>query len=263
MKLRIALKATESIWERDIVRYWRDKARFFSSLIQPLLFLAIFGVGMKSAFSVDLIQFDYVQFMFPGIIATTVLGISISTAVSIVTDRQFGFLKEILVSPIPRTSIAIGKILSGTTLGLIQTVLLLVLGIFIGFQLNFSLVLLTIGIVALLGFAITGLGVIIAARMKSTEGFQFIFQLLIFPMMFLSGAFFPLRDAPLWMDWISKINPLTYAVDGLRRVLLEGTVPAQVIDSVTIHSLSTNILVTVGFGILFVIVGVFLFRRAK
>jgi daunorubicin resistance ABC transporter membrane protein len=182
---------------------------------------------MQSAFKVfgggDV---PYVKFMFPGIVGLTVLFTAVFSAISIIWDREFGFLKEVLVSPVPRSSVALGKIIGGSTTALIQAAIFLALA-FTPWVYGFSLstlwkVLAVLPLIILMAMSLTSLGVAVAARMTSMEGFPMVMNFLLMPLFFLSGAFFPLQGLPGWMDFLTKIDPLTYGVDALRGIMLRG-----------------------------------------
>ena len=242
------MEAIIGIWQRDILKFFRDKARLFGSFAMPFMFLVIFGSGMSGALSSmlnstgsagALADFNYVQFMFPGIIAMTTFNTSIFSSLSIVQDREFGYLKEILVSPISRTSIAIGKILSGATMAFLQGVLMMIFVPFIGLELNLSILIRLLPAMLLVSFTFTSLGLLIASNLKTAEGFQVVVQILIFPMLFLSGAFFPLAGMPMWMNYLVKINPMTYAVDMFKRIILE----AHTLDPSLLQAMGLNLTV--------------------
>lgn len=228
------LRSIHIIWYRELLRWWRDRSRIVGSFAMPILLLFIFGSGLSPAMGnltagvpvgdnpAAAQGVDFVQFIFPGIIGMNVLMISMMSGVSIVWDREFGFLKEILVAPISRTAVALGKILGGSTRGILQGLLLLVLAPLVGVSITPYMVMKLIPLLFLASFAMTSLGVLIAARMKSMEGFQVVMQFLMMPMIFLSGALFPMRNLPSWMNFLVKINPVTYAVDPLRRVVFEA-----------------------------------------
>jgi ABC-2 type transport system permease protein len=225
---RIAsLRAVYIIWYRDILRYWRDRWRLVASLAQPLLFLVVFGSGLSSSLGGGLFGGDrglsYMQFMFPGIIGMSILFTSIFGAMSIVWDREFGFLKEVLVAPIDRWAVAIGKALGSTTQAMIQGLIILVLAPFIGVKLSFLTVLEIIPLAALLAFGLSSLGVAIASMMRSLQGFQVVMNFLMMPMFFLSGALFPLTNLPGWMTVLTRLNPASYGIDPLRRVVLSDS----------------------------------------
>ena len=206
------LRAVYIIWYRDLLRFWRDRARIVASLAQPLLFLLIFGTGLSSAIAGSgqaTGPVDYVQFMFPGIIGMAVLFAAVFGAMSIVWDREFGFLKEVLVAPIDRSAVAIGKSLGGATQAMIQGLILLVLAPLVGVKLTIESVLLLVPFVFLLAFALSAMGVALASRMKSMQGFQIVMNFLMMPMFFLSGALFPLGNLPTWLAVLTRLNPAT------------------------------------------------------
>lgn len=200
--------------------------------------------------------------MFPGIIATTTLGTALNTSISIVTDREFGFLKEILVAPVSRASIMFGKILSGVFVGVFQAILLIALSPIFGIPINWAAVPMLLFIALLLAFAVTSLGLLIASRMRNAEGFQFVFQFLFFPMMFLSGAFFSLANVPTWMNILSKINPLTYAVDAMRSVVFSDA-SSVIRDQIVLFSKGVSISVVLGFGIVMFLLAFWSFNRTE
>jgi ABC-2 type transport system permease protein len=233
------LRAIYVIWYRDLIRFWRDRARLVASLAQPLLYLLIFGTGLSSALSGASGTFagsgatgdlTYVQFIFPGIIGMAVLFSAIFGAMSIVWDREFGFLKEVLVAPIDRSAVAIGKALGGATQAMIQGLVLLVLAPLIGIDLSLTMILALVPLTFVLAFALSALGVAIASRMKSMQGFQMIMTFLMMPMFFLSGALFPLQGLPSWMNVLTRLDPAAYGMDPLRRVVLGSALPPDVVD---------------------------------
>ena len=207
------------IWLRDTIRYFREKSQLYGSIVRPLLWLFILGMGLRGSFEVQG-DLTYTQFIFPGIVAMTVIFTSIQSAITIIWDREFGFLKEILVAPVPRTSITIGKCLSGTTLSLIQAGIILLLSPFVHVRIHPANILPLVLVISVTSFALTGVGVLIAARMTSFQGFGTIMNFVIMPMWFLSGAMFPPRNLPAWLDIGVRINPLTYGVDLIRRLVL-------------------------------------------
>jgi ABC-2 type transport system permease protein len=233
------LRAIYIIWYRDIIRYSRDRLRLIASLSQPLLFLVVFGTGLSSALrgaaggfgAAPGASVNYVQFIYPGIIGMAVLFTSIFSAMSIVWDREFGFLKEVLVAPIDRSAIAIGKALGGSTQAMVQGAILLILAPFIGVKLTPLAVLELLPLIFVLAFALTSMGVALAGGMKSMQGFQAVINFLMMPIFFLSGALFPLNNLPAWMAVLTHIDPAAYGIDPLRRVILGASgVPAPLID---------------------------------
>lgn len=257
----IALKAAFTIWQREIIRYLRDRSRIATSLIQPVMFFIVFGSGFRRILAQGNFGVDYIQFIFPGIIAMSVMGTAFFSTISTVWDREFGFLKEILVAPVPRTGIAFGKALGATTIASFQALILLVIGPFIGLTMNLVTFLKLFPVMLLLAFTISGLGLLIASLMKTTESFGLIMQLLIFPMFFLSGAFFPLTSAPDWMKFLSAINPLTYGVDSMRQLLLETEVPKSIVDKFVLHPIHTDVAFLLGISAMLIGAAVYAFNR--
>lgn len=224
---RSGLLGVYVIWTRDVTRFWRDTPRRIGAFFQPILYLFLLGTGLQSAFKAfGGSDVKYVLFMFPGILGMTVLFTAVFSAISIVWDREFGFLKEVLVSPIPRSSVAVGKVMGGATAALFQGMVLLAMAflpMFFGFSLTtLWKVLALIPVIGLLAIAMTALGVMVAARMRSFEGFPIIMNFILMPLFFLSGAMFPLQGLPGWMTFLTRINPLTYGVDALRGIALHG-----------------------------------------
>jgi ABC-2 type transport system permease protein len=232
-----SLRAVYIIWYRDVIRYLRDRFRLLASLAQPVLYLVIFGTGLSSSLGGGRGGFgggalDYKQFLYGGIIGMSILFISIFSGMSIVWDREFGFLKEILVAPINRSAVAIGKTLGGATQAMVQGLILLLLAPVAGVKLTPISVLELLPLMALMSFALTAMGVALAARMRSMQGFQGVMNFLMMPLFFLSGALFPLKGLPAWMDVLTHLDPLAYGVDPIRKVILGGSgVPSTVTDS--------------------------------
>jgi ABC-2 type transport system permease protein len=221
-----ALKVIYTIWLREWKTFVREKARIVGMIGQPLLYLLIVGKGISASMSINGAPggIDYLKFMYPGILGMSILFTSIFSAVSIIWDREFGFLKEVLVAPVPRWGVAIGKSLGGATVAMIQSLILIVLAPFVGIELSFVMVLQLLLLAFLISFAITSLGVVIAARMESMQGFQMVMNFLVMPLYFLSGGMFPVEKAPDWMKFLMKLDPLTYGVDALRNVVFSETV---------------------------------------
>ncbi len=218
----IDLAGIHMVWLRDFIRYFREKSQLYGSLVRPVLWLFILGMGLRGSFvgRVGLGAINYTQFIFPGIIAMTAIFTSIQSAISIIWDREFGFLKEILVAPVPRTSIVIGKALAGTTLSLIQGCIIILLAPLVRVPIPPLNILPLILVMALMSFSLTGVGILIAARMTSFQGFGTIMNFVIMPMWFLSGALFPLHGLPAWLGLLVRLNPLTYGVDLVRQLVL-------------------------------------------
>jgi ABC-2 type transport system permease protein len=207
------------IWLRDTIRYFRERSQLYGSVMRPVLWLFILGMGLRGSFrgSSDV---SYTQFIFPGVIAMAVIFTSIQSAITIIWDREFGFMKEILVAPVPRTSVIVGKCLSGTTLSLIQAGIILLLSPLVHVRIHPAAIVPFVLVITATAFALTGVGTLIASRMTSFQGFGTIMNFVIMPMWFLSGAMFPPENLPRFLDVMVRINPLTYGVDLMRRLLL-------------------------------------------
>lgn len=208
------------LWYREVLRYWREKSRIISALMTPLLWLLVFGTGMRSL-EISGVQ-NYQTFLFPGIIAMTLLFTSVWSGVSIIWDREFGFWKEIMVAPASRTAIVIGKALGSATSALIQGSILLPFSYLVDIHLSPLSLIILLPSMILIATGLVCIGLLIASFISSMEGFNFIGGLLIMPMFFASGALFPLTSAPGWLRDLSYVNPLTYGVDTLRWAIFGG-----------------------------------------
>lgn len=212
---------------RELLRFVQERSRLISSLTMPVVFLIIFGAGFSGSIGMLAPGVDYIQFMFPGIISMIVLMGSLMSGVSIVWDREFGFLREVLVSPLNRSGIVIGKVLGAAITSVVQGLAMTILALipFVGVNLTPMIFLKLVPLLILMSVALSGLGILLASRMRSQQGFQMMVQIIVMPLTFLSGAIFPLNNVPSWLSVISKINPMTYGVDAIRQVFLStGTV---------------------------------------
>ena len=208
---------------RELLRFTRQRSRVLGSFGMPLLLLVVFGAGFSRSIGDLTPGVDFLQFVYPGIITMTVLMSSLFTGLSIVWDREFGFLREVLVAPLSRTGVILGKAVGGGVVALAQGMVLLLLAPVVGISLGPLVILQVIPLLALVSLTLSGLGILIATKMRSQQGFQVVMQLLIFPLMFLSGIFFPVNNVPAWLQVVSKVNPLTYGVDAIRQVMLGVT----------------------------------------
>ncbi|MDE2933327.1 MAG: ABC transporter permease subunit [Dehalococcoidia bacterium] len=225
------LQVVRVIWMREVLIYFRDRPRMISAFIMPILMLVMFGEGLGNSIATLPGDIGYRQFIFPGMVAMIVLMNSVFSGVSIVTDRQFGFLREILVAPVSRTAICIGKITGGATISLVNGVVMFVMAPILGIDITLEIVAKLIGLIALVSFMLTGLGVAMGSRLRSVESFQMLSQVAIMPAMFLSGIFFPINNVPAWMDVIVKLNPVTYAVAPIREIALSEQLKALPADA--------------------------------
>ena len=212
------IRVAGMVWERELIRYTRNRTRIVSGLMQPVLFLFVLGYGMSGLVGTTG-GFNFREFVFPGVVAMSVVMTAIFSAISIVWDREFGFLREMLVAPVSRTALVLGKTAGGASVAAVQGTIMLVLAPLVGVHLTPLLVVEVIGLELLMAVAMTAFGVFVASRIQRMEAFQVVMQMLLMPMLFLSGALFPLNGLPAWLAVITRINPLTYAVDPLRRVV--------------------------------------------
>jgi ABC-2 type transport system permease protein len=209
---------------REFIKFFREKSRLLGTIARPVLWLFVVGNGMASLIKPQT-GFSYLQFIFPGMIGMTILFSSIFSSISIVWDREFGFMKEMLVAPISRLSIVIGKAISGTLISVAQAVIILLLIPFLGIHLTIMQFFEVIAVSLLVSFCITSLGILIAARLTSFDGFNIIMNFLVMPMLFLSGAMYPVTSLPVALRQMTLLNPLTYGVDAFKHVLLRQSTP--------------------------------------
>jgi ABC-2 type transport system permease protein len=218
--LRHDLRAVSIVWRRELIRFRTDRLRAVTSLVQPFLFLFILGTGLSRLAGGSMPpHVDFKTFIYPGVLAMSVLFTAIFSAASIVWDREFGFLREILVAPVSRASIVIGKCLGGATIATFQGVIFLILAGFAHVPYNPLLILTLIGELLLLSFTLTAFGVMMAARIRQFQAFMALTQMLVMPLFFLSGALYPLSGLPAWLSVLTRIDPLTYVVGPMRHAV--------------------------------------------
>jgi ABC-2 type transport system permease protein len=216
--------AVATLWQREIVRFLRQRSRVIGALVQPIVFWILLGGGLSASFRPPGAPAGtgYLEYFFPGTIALVLLFTAIFATIAVVEDRKSGFLQGVLVAPVGRPSIVLGQALGATTLAVVQGLLFLVLAPVAGIPLTVERVVTTVATMAIVGFGLTNLGLLIAWRMESTQGFHAIMNLLLLPIWFLSGAFFPATDAPRVLGWIMRLDPLTYGLAALRTCLYLG-----------------------------------------
>lgn len=244
-----------TIWLRDLKRFFRDKPRIIGSIAQPTIYLFILGSGLANSFKIfgSIRGEDFLHFMYPGIIGMTILFSSLFSAVSIIWDREFGFLKEVLVSPISRTSIVIGKTLGGSTVALIQGSIILIFSPILKIPFTFTSFLKLLPIMFITAIAISSFGIALASRLQTIQSFQVITNFILLPMFFLSGAMFPLINVPKWMTIAAKINPLSYGIDAMRYVILKDS-------TLQLFPLYIDIIVIAAIAMVLSIISIFLFN---
>jgi ABC-2 type transport system permease protein len=222
--MRRALKTIYTIWLREAKTFWREKARIVAMIGQPLLYLLILGNGITAGMRLNRAgAVGYIQFLYPGVIAMSILFTSIFSALSIIWDREFGFLKEVLVAPVPRWAVAMGKAFGGATVAMVQAVIMVAMAPLVGITLSVVIIAKLLVLSFLMSFAVTSLGIVIASRMASMQSFQMVMNFLIMPIYFLSGAMFPMTSAPTWLKSLMALDPLTYGVDAIRNVVFSNT----------------------------------------
>jgi ABC-2 type transport system permease protein len=216
---RSELRAVKIVWRRELIRFKSDRMRIATSLVQPLLFLFVLGSGLQQLSSAGTHGVDLKTFIYPGILCIAVMFTAMFSAASIVWDREFGFLREMMVAPVRRSSIVIGKCLGGATVASFQGVILICLAGAVHVPYDPVLLLGIFGLQLLLAFSITAFGVMVAARIKQMQSFMGVMQMVVMPMFFISGALYPVANLPGWLKLLNRIDPLTYAVDPMRRLV--------------------------------------------
>ncbi len=213
------LRAIRIVWRRDLIRFFNDRIRMVAQLIQPLLFLFVMGSGLQQLSSSGTHGVNLKTFIYPGILCISVMFTAMFSAASIVWDREFGFLREMMVAPVRRSSIVLGKCFGGATVACTQGVIMILLGPLVHVDYNVLLILGIFGLQLLLAFTITAFGVMIAVRIKQMQAFFGVMQMIVMPMFFISGALFPASGLPGWLTVLNRLDPLTYAVDPMRRLV--------------------------------------------
>jgi len=245
------LEAIYALWFREFKVFTREKSRVVTSIVNPILWIFVFGGGLGSAVNIG--NVNYQIFIYPGILAMSVLFSSVFYGVYIIWDRKIDILKEVLVAPLSRTTIFVGKVLGGCTDSMIQGFIMLMISFTLGVYLTPSTFLLAILILFLLSLSLVSAGLIIGSLMESPEGFNMIVSFLVFPLFFFSGALFPLKGLPLWLSTITYVDPVTYGVDSLRTVTI----------GVSQFPLSLDLAILAGFAAVMFTVGTRSFERMK
>jgi ABC-2 type transport system permease protein len=246
-------RAIYIMWLRQMKRFLRSRARVVASLAQPVLFLITFGFGFSAVFRAAGAG-NYIQFLAPGIIAMGIVFSSVFSGIEVMWDRQFGFLKETMVAPVPRLGLMIGRTLGGASVALIQGFLVLIITLIVGFRPeSWAMLAPAVLVMALVATMFTAFGTAVGATLKDMQGFQLIMNFIIMPIFFLSGALFPLSGLPEVMAWVVKANPLAYGIDALRAFLI-GT---------SQFSLALDFAVLLGVGAVLMVVGSYFFTRIE
>lgn len=248
------IRGLYTLWLREVKRYLRDRVRIITGLVTPLLWLLIFGTGLR--FSVAIGGLNYQQYLFPGIVGQTLLFTSMFIGISVIWDREFGFMKEILVAPISPMSIFFGKMLGDSTDAVVQGIIVLILGAILIMPLNILIFLQTLPLMILITFGFVSMGLAIASFIQSLESYGVVVSFVNLPLFFLSGALFPASGGhvPNWLQDVSNFNPLTYGVDGLRTIILGNAWQA-------LHPLYYDLLVIVTFDLAIMLIGTLVLTR--
>jgi len=256
------LRALYTLWLREVKRYLRDRIRIVSSFVQPVLWLVVFGAGIGAALSSgsQIAGIGYQTLIFPGIVAQTLLFTAMFMGISVIWDREFGFLKEILVAPVSRFTLFLGKMFGDSTDALIQGVIVFAVALALGIQFSFTAFLVSLPLMFLITIGLVSIGLVIASFIGSLESFGAIQSFINLPLFFLSGALFPLNGptTPLWLQIASKINPLTYGVDALKQVILGAPYSAF-----QIQPLWVDLAVVSAFDLIMIAIGTWAFSQMK
>jgi ABC-2 type transport system permease protein len=270
--LRSELRAIKVVWKRELIRFSRDRLRILTSLMQPFLFLFVLGTGLSRLASAGTHGVNLRTFVYPGVLCMAVMFTAMFSAASLVWDREFGFLREMMVAPVRRSSLVLGKCFGGATVAAFQGVIVLCLAGLVGVPYNATLIVEVFALQLLLAFAITAFGVMVAARITQMQSFMALMQMAIMPMYFLSGALFPVSGLPRWLEILNRLDPLTYAVDPMRRAVFAhlniSTAARQALDpGVTWWSWHVPGLVEAGvvaaLGLLMLTIAIVQFSRAE
>jgi ABC-2 type transport system permease protein len=244
-----------TIWLREMTRFMRAKSRIVSNLAMPVIWLIVLGIGIGSSFDLAGFNFQYIEFLAPGIIGMTLLFTSIFSGISVIYDKQFGFLKEILVAPVSRISIVLGKISGSGTVALINGVLILIIAVALGAiplaGLSILGIIMSMLFMILISSSFISIGLIIASKLNDMEGFQMIMSFFVMPIFFLSGAFFPIENIPVWLKVLAFADPLMYGVDGLRGSLI----------GVSMLPIWMSFTVLLAFTVVVILIAAYMFRK--
>jgi ABC-2 type transport system permease protein len=213
------IRAVKIVWQRELARFAQDRTRIVAQIVQPVLFLFVLGAGLNSLAAGGTHGVNLKTFFYPGILGMSVMFTAIFSAASIVWDREFGFLREMLVAPVRRGSIVIGKCLGGATVAGLQGLIVVAMAGLVHVPYDPLMLLEIVGLQLLLAFTLTAFGIMMAARMKQMTSFMALIQMVVLPLYFISGAMFPVSGLPTWLAALNRIDPLTYAVDPIRRVV--------------------------------------------
>ncbi len=243
-------EAVWMIWQRDLVRFRRQPTRLYGSIVRSIVWLFALGLGLRQSF-VPVSGMNYTQFIFPGVISMALIFASLQSAISVIWDREFGFLKEVMVAPIPRSSLLLGKALGGASTSTLQGIVVMAFAPLAGVHLTIISVVTAVALMFLTSIAMTSMGLAIAVRMTDFEGFGSLQNMVVMPMYLLSGAMFPTHGLPLWLNAVLVANPLSYGVSAIRGVLLNYYT----------HALALDVVVLGGFSVVMLSIAIWLLER--
>ncbi len=241
-----------TLWKRELVRFARDRHRLFGAILQPVVFWLMLGIGMSASFAPAGLAgtMSYLEYIYPGTLLMVLLFTAIFSTISVVEDRREGFMQSVLVAPVSRTGVVLGKVLGGATLAVLEGMVFLLFVYQLDIPVSPVSLAATVAFLFLVGLSLTGLGFAIAWRMGSTAGFHAIMNLFLLPMWALSGALFPLSGVPGWLGWVMRLNPLTYGVAGVRHALyMEAPESTGLIPPLEVCLLVTCLFVLLTLGI--------------
>jgi len=230
---------------REVLRFLRQPTRLFGSLAQPLMFWFFMGSGFGGSFTDQIAQRTYGEFFYPGIVLMLLLFAAIFSTITLIEDRNAGFLQGVLVAPVPRLSVVLGKLVGGTLIALFQAFVFLLLAPVAGIGLEVGMVLVLFAVCALIGMGFTGLGFMVAWKLDSVSGYHAVMSVVLIPLWLLSGALFPIEGAAGWLEWVMRCNPVSYAMIILRQAFY--LVPSELLDNT---EFMRSLLVTVGWTVL-------------
>jgi ABC-2 type transport system permease protein len=268
---RADLRGVKVVWQRELIRFRRDKLRIVTSLLQPLIFLFVLGGGLAQIASGGTEGVDLRTFMFPGTLAMAVLFTAMFSAASVVWDREYGFLREMLVAPVRRGSIVLGKCVGGATVASFQGILVMALAPLVHVPYSFAMVAEVLALQLLLAFMITAFGVMAAVQITQMQAFMALMQMVVMPLLFLSGALFPLSGLPHWLAVLNRLDPLTYAVNPIREAVfanidLTPAAQAALLPGITWFGwdvpIAVQVLVVVVFALTMLQIAIWQFRKA-
>jgi len=249
------------IWLREVKRFLRDKTRLVSSFVQPFLWLVIFGAGIGAALGsgVHIPGVTYQELIFPGIIGQTLLFTAMFIGISVIWDRDFGFMKEILVAPVSRMVVFLGKMVGDSVSAVLQGIVVLVFGLALGISISASAFIFALAVMLLITFGLASIGLVVASFIGGLESFGAILTFINMPLFFLSGALFPINSLPSWMRAVSKANPLSYGVDALRHIILGKPWSA----SFQLQPLAVDLAIVGAFDLAMIAFGTWAFSKMK